>query len=110
MIIQSRPSVSKATRPASLQRSRRPRSHAPSTKSTAGPGGGECLPQEVAAVSRPQVIDDQEHERVYDLVAAIDVAKDVRCPDHSGHVRLNRLSLCEWRPFTSERVAPVWSR
>ncbi len=32
--------------------------------------------QEVAAVSRPQVIDDQEHERVHDRVAAIDVAKD----------------------------------
>jgi transposase len=32
--------------------------------------------QEVAAVSRPQVIDDEQHERVYDRVAAIDVAKD----------------------------------
>jgi transposase len=32
--------------------------------------------QEVAAVSRPQVIDDQEHERVHDRVAAVDVAKD----------------------------------
>ena len=32
--------------------------------------------QEVAAVSRPQVIDDQEHGRVHDRVAAIDVAKD----------------------------------
>jgi len=30
----------------------------------------------VAAVSRPQVIDDEEHERVHDRVAAIDVAKD----------------------------------
>jgi hypothetical protein len=27
-------------------------------------------------VSRPQVIDDQEHERVHERVAAIDVAKD----------------------------------
>jgi transposase len=27
-------------------------------------------------VSRPQVIDDQEHERVYERVAAVDVAKD----------------------------------
>jgi hypothetical protein len=27
-------------------------------------------------VSRPQVIDDEEHERVHDKVAAIDVAKD----------------------------------
>jgi transposase len=27
-------------------------------------------------VNRPQVIDDQEHERVHDRVAAIDVAKD----------------------------------
>jgi len=27
-------------------------------------------------VSRPQVIDDTEHERVHDRVAAIDVAKD----------------------------------
>jgi transposase len=27
-------------------------------------------------VSRPQVIDDQEHERVYEQVAAVDVAKD----------------------------------
>jgi transposase len=30
----------------------------------------------VAAVSRPQVTDDQEHERVRERVAAIDVAKD----------------------------------
>jgi transposase len=30
----------------------------------------------VAAVSRPQVIDDEEHERVHDRVAAVDVAKD----------------------------------
>jgi transposase len=30
----------------------------------------------VAAVSRPQVIDDEEHQRVHDRVAAIDVAKD----------------------------------
>jgi transposase len=30
----------------------------------------------VAAVSRPQVIDDEDHERVHDKVAAIDVAKD----------------------------------
>ena len=27
-------------------------------------------------MSRPQVIDDQEHERVHDRVAAVDVAKD----------------------------------
>jgi transposase len=27
-------------------------------------------------VNRPQVIDDQEHERIYDRVAAVDVAKD----------------------------------
>jgi transposase len=27
-------------------------------------------------VSRPQVIDDEEHERIHDKVAAIDVAKD----------------------------------
>ena len=27
-------------------------------------------------MSRPQVIDDEEHERVYDRVAAVDVAKD----------------------------------
>jgi transposase len=27
-------------------------------------------------VSRPQVIDDQEHERVHERVAAVDVAKD----------------------------------
>ena len=27
-------------------------------------------------MSRPQVIDDEEHERVHDRVAAIDVAKD----------------------------------
>ncbi len=27
-------------------------------------------------MSKPQVIDDQEHERVHDRVAAIDVAKD----------------------------------
>ena len=26
--------------------------------------------------AKPQVIDDQEHERVYDRVAAVDVAKD----------------------------------
>jgi hypothetical protein len=29
-------------------------------------------------VGIPQVIDDQEHERVHDRVAAIDVAKDSR--------------------------------
>ena len=28
-------------------------------------------------MSRPQVIDDEEHERVHDRVAAIDVAKDI---------------------------------
>jgi hypothetical protein len=27
-------------------------------------------------VGRPQVIDDQEHERVFEKVAAVDVAKD----------------------------------
>jgi transposase len=27
-------------------------------------------------VSRPQVIDDEEHERIYERVAAVDVAKD----------------------------------
>jgi len=27
-------------------------------------------------VSRPQVIDDQEHERIHERVAAVDVAKD----------------------------------
>ena len=27
-------------------------------------------------MSRPQVIDDEEHERVYERVAAVDVAKD----------------------------------
>ena len=27
-------------------------------------------------MSRPQVIDDREHERIYDKVAAVDVAKD----------------------------------
>ena len=27
-------------------------------------------------MSRPQVIDDQEHERVHERVAAVDVAKD----------------------------------
>jgi transposase len=27
-------------------------------------------------VSRPQVIDDQDHERIYERVAAVDVAKD----------------------------------
>jgi transposase len=27
-------------------------------------------------VSRPQVIDDEDHERVHDRVAAVDVAKD----------------------------------
>jgi hypothetical protein len=30
----------------------------------------------VAAVSRPQVIDDEQHERVHERVAAVDVAKD----------------------------------
>jgi hypothetical protein len=30
----------------------------------------------VAAVSRPQVIDDEQHERIHDRVAAVDVAKD----------------------------------
>ena len=28
------------------------------------------------AQSKPQVIDDEEHERVYERVAAVDVAKD----------------------------------
>jgi hypothetical protein len=28
-------------------------------------------------VSRPQVIDDQEHQRLHDRVAAVDVAKDI---------------------------------
>jgi hypothetical protein len=27
-------------------------------------------------VSRPQIIEDQEHERIYERVAAVDVAKD----------------------------------
>jgi transposase len=27
-------------------------------------------------VSRPQMIDDQDHERIYERVAAVDVAKD----------------------------------
>ena len=27
-------------------------------------------------MSRPQVIDDQDHERIYERVAAVDVAKD----------------------------------
>jgi transposase len=41
-------------------------------------------------VSRPQVIDDQEHERVHDRVAAVDVAKDsgvvcTRTPHPSRH-------------------------
>ena len=33
-------------------------------------------------MSRPQVIDDTEHERVHDKAAAIDVAKDtgIVCP------------------------------
>jgi transposase len=30
----------------------------------------------VAAVSRPQVIDDEQHERIHERVAAVDVAKD----------------------------------
>jgi len=42
-------------------------------------------------VSRPQVIDDEEHERVHDRVAAIDVAKD------SGMV---------WHPHSAP--VPAW--
>jgi transposase len=50
-------------------------------------------------VSRPQVIDDQEHERVHDRVAAVDVAKD------SGMV-------CTRTPHPSRpgsRRATVWA-
>jgi len=50
-------------------------------------------------VSRPQVIDDQEHERVRDRVAAVDVAKD------SGMV-------CTRTPHPSRpgsRRATVWT-
>ena len=50
-------------------------------------------------MSRPQVIDDQEHERVHDRVAAIDVAKD------SGMV-------CTRTPHPSRpgaRRATVWT-
>jgi transposase len=50
-------------------------------------------------VSRPQVIDDQEHERVHDRVAAVDVAKD------SGMV-------CTRAPHPSRpgaRQAAVWT-
>ena len=41
-------------------------------------------------MSRPQVIDDQEHERVHERVAAVDVAKDTgmvctRTPHPSRH-------------------------
>jgi transposase len=55
----------------------------------------------VTAVSkaRPQVIDDEEHERVHERVAAIDVAKD------SGMV-------CTRRPHPSRpgaRQATVWT-
>jgi hypothetical protein len=43
-----------------------------------GPPGSSPYPAgqawEAAAVSRPQVIDDREHERIYERVAAIDVA------------------------------------
>jgi hypothetical protein len=45
-----------------------------------GPPGSSPYPtgqdQEVAAVSRPQVTGDTEHEQVHDRVAAVDVAKD----------------------------------
>jgi transposase len=50
-------------------------------------------------VSRPQVIDDQEHERVHDRVAAVDVAKD------SGMV-------CTRQPHPSRpgaRQSTVWA-
>jgi transposase len=50
-------------------------------------------------VSRPQVIDDEEHERVHDRVAAVDVAKD------SGVV-------CSRTPHPSRpgvRQARVWT-
>jgi transposase len=50
-------------------------------------------------VSRPQVIDDEEHERVHDRVAAVDVAKD------SGMV-------CARTPHPSRpgsRRATVWT-
>ena len=36
----------------------------------------ERIHDKVAAVSRPQVIDDEQHEQVHERVAAIDVAKD----------------------------------
>ena len=50
-------------------------------------------------MSRPQVIDDQDHERVYERVAAVDVAKD------SGMV-------CTRTPHPSRpgaRRATVWT-
>ncbi len=52
-------------------------------------------------MSRPQVIDDEEHERVHDRVAAVDVAKDagVVC------TRLSRLDLRTLRVWPGVRRA-----
>ena len=43
-------------------------------------------------MSRPQVIDDEEHERVHERVAAIDVAKDsgMVCTRHPASVPARR--------------------
>ena len=46
-------------------------------------------------MSKPQVIDDVEHERVWDIVAAVDVAKK------EGMV-------CLRRPGPEGRQAKVW--
>ena len=60
-------------------------------------------------MSRPQVIDDQEHERVYDRVAAVDVAKAsgvvcLRAPDPA---RPGRFASRIWDevPATRARIA-----
>jgi hypothetical protein len=51
----------------------------------------------VAAVSRPQVIDDEEHERIHDKVAAVDVAK-VCVPKISSVALASRVALHAVRP------------
>ena len=56
-------------------------------------------------MSRPQVIDDQEHERVHERVAAIDVAKDsgmvcTRVPGSRADRRLQKV----WRVEATYRA------
>jgi hypothetical protein len=63
-------------------------------------------------VSRPQVIDDQEHERIYERVAAVDVAKDTGmvCTRTPHPARPGSLAGGPARgPCPPFRASPGWS-